>query len=324
MNFSIASITFHLYPQLCSYEKDGIICGACFTAADRLITTVAILPSFILTIFVLYLSIAHMERKDITNLCTLHIFIPLQLLNIVQCVEITLRYFECYGRRFSFALRLTDAASMFFGTLNLLTFRVLSVALLFSTYCSCRYPIIQKRFFGLNNWLKFLMIFDVMAVIFAVFTVIESALLTTSFIVATLHLILYITIIAVTIAAIRAVAVYFHRKRNMEGNRSNQLRLLLSTMLYALPPNILGLPSLPISISFVFICTNPSDQIAFAVYRKANLAQDILVQLRPIILALSTIIALPSYRKASLKIFALKQRIATIKRITLTTADSKV
>uniref|UniRef100_A0A0M3I9P1 G_PROTEIN_RECEP_F1_2 domain-containing protein n=1 Tax=Ascaris lumbricoides TaxID=6252 RepID=A0A0M3I9P1_ASCLU len=218
-----------------------------------------------------------MERSDITNLCTLHIFIPLQLLNVVQCVEIVLKYFECYGRRFNIAF----------------------------------------------NWLKFLMIFDVIAIIFAVFTVIEFALFTTSFIVATLHLILYIAIIVVTIAAIRAVVVYFRRKRHIEGSKSNQLRLLLSTMLYALPPNILGLPSLPISISFMLMCTNPSNKAAFAIYKKANLAQDILVQLRPIILALSTIIALPSYRKASLKLFASKRRIATVKRITLTTADSK-
>ncbi|KHN86530.1 hypothetical protein Tcan_11591 [Toxocara canis] len=296
----------------CSYSTDGAFCGPYFEDFENWFVLSTLPFLFVSTLFILYLAFFLLPLRDIINLYTINIYVPMLSLAIAQLIFHIDYYFAYYGVGSKLCLIIVSRVVLFLNALNAVNFRITSITLLISIFCAYRFPLTYKRFFSLRHWIKYLLILNTLSVTFSImYTVMEQfwdptgtlsiAVVLPIFIAAFLF-----TVLLTILALISILRNLRRRTHHQSSPPSREQRQLLTTVIYITPPNLTNLPGLFISILYILEVFSTDVRPLKAMMTDVFTLQNIAVQLKPIIVTLSTLIALPIYRKALLDL--LKRR----------------
>ncbi|VDK43865.1 unnamed protein product [Anisakis simplex] len=226
----------------------------------------------------------------------------------------TMENLESYDEEDGILKLITGVGTGLLATINSVLFRVMSVILLSSIYLSFKRPVVHNRYFGLRNWICYIVAADIFTVIFSSVLIagithfggwIPEVMLIPLFLITSA-----ITVV-LTVLAFNMVIRYYCRGSTAGNDRSSEIGVLISTIIYATPPNMWNFFGVVLSLTTVcaYVLNNDTADVF---YLTAATCQYYLVRLRPLILTLSTLGSLPAYRKAIRDIFKKPQRKVTV------------
>ncbi|KHN76218.1 hypothetical protein Tcan_05239 [Toxocara canis] len=120
--------------------------------------------------------------------------------------------------------------------------------------------------------------------------------------VCTIFAIVYIAIFVLSLLGLEAVIDYF-RNITKRDERRHQFQELVATILYIIPPTISHSPFFITSIATLLRQFDESNETLLYIISRSLDASLICSAITPVLLSLSTLVALPPYRNVMLQIF---------------------
>ncbi|KHN86514.1 hypothetical protein Tcan_01609 [Toxocara canis] len=260
-----------------------------------------LLASLISVLIVLTISFTLLKKRDTIVIYTINIFVPTLVLTIWQAVFEGEIYATYYGLKSNRLMRLTVDAVSFFGSTMSIIFHIMSVLLLLSIYVSYRCPLIHSRLFRLPNWIKYQIIIDLFAVLCSLFVIFSYKFIDAALSAICLSIILFTTFIitiAISFMTLYCCIERYYRGKMWKKQKNNELILLISTVTCVTPPNVVDIFGFAISASVAMILLFPNCEWAANLLVFATKCEVYCVRVRTVVIAASTLIALPVYRKS--------------------------